>query len=113
MKMKTAFLFLTSVILCGCSKTPTENTTPPAASAPAPIAEYTNSFANEIAIQINAAREGFEYGRAQAMQLEQQAHFSSDVGSDSELGSYSFEDLTNEIISNFWQHQTNPAAIQK
>lgn len=112
--MKTTFLFLTSLILCGCSKVPIEKTAPPPPSPPpAPVAEYTNSFTNELAIQINAARLGFEYGRAQAMQLQQLAHFRGNVGPNSELGGYSFEELTNEIISNFWQHHTNPVSIQK
>ncbi|HZI32483.1 MAG TPA: hypothetical protein VFF11_09080 [Candidatus Binatia bacterium] len=111
--MKTIFIFLTGVLLCGCSKAPVENTTPPPSVAPAPVAEYTNSFTNELAIRIEAAREGFEYGRAQAMQMEQLAHFGNGVGPDSELGSYSFEQLTNEITSNFWRLQAKPAVMQK
>ena len=119
--MRIAFLLLISVIVCGCSKAPVEKaspaTSPPSSPPPAPprapVAEYTNSLANELAIQIKAAQMGFEFGRAQAIQLQQQAHFGGDVGSDSELGSYSFEALTNEIISNFWQNQSNQTMIQK
>lgn len=112
-RMKTSILFLTSLILCGCSKAPVEKAAPPASPTPAPVAEYTNSFINELAIQIKAAQRGFEYGRMQAMQMQQLAHFSGDVGPSSKLGSYSFEELTNKIISDFWRQQTNSAVIQK
>ncbi len=97
MKSISIITLLASTLFCGCGRRPAVVESP----------QYTNSFAAELAVQIEMARLGYAYGRANVVQSDYEDKYGSSKALVESAGlSYSgnsIEDVTNAVAKIFWQ----------